>query len=181
MRAANEAGLRVDSIGVFSVRRHFTVSSTSKTLPAALEPGDSLVVTIAFERPDAGVTSGSARVFCNDERNTARQIRLLGTVGSTSSVDEEQDLTSALSIAVIPNPVIDRGTIKLDVFRDDLLHGSSVSIRDIMGRTVAELHAGDLPRGEVDFDMPRILAPGTYLVVVESGRLRTSQTFIVTR
>lgn len=181
VRAANEAGLRVDSIGVFSVRRHFTVSSTSKTLPAALEPGDSLVVTIAFERPDAGVTSGSARVFCNDERNTARQIRLLGTVGSTSSVDEEQDLTSALSIAVIPNPVIDRGTIKLDVFRDDLLHGSSVSIRDIMGRTVAELHAGDLPRGEVDFDMPRILAPGTYLVVVESGRLRTSQTFIVTR
>ncbi|MBU3700011.1 MAG: hypothetical protein FGM33_08395 [Candidatus Kapabacteria bacterium] len=181
IRAANKAGLRVDSLSAFSVRKHFSVVSTSLPLPANIEQGDSLVVILAFERPDAGTTSGSLRIFSNDERNAGRQVRLLGTVGTTSVEEQEPDLSTALSVAVVPNPVIDRATIKLDVFRADLLRGATVSVRDIMGRTVAELHSGDLSQGEADFDMPSMLAAGTYLVVVESGRLRTSLPFIISR
>ncbi|MBU3700368.1 MAG: hypothetical protein FGM33_10245 [Candidatus Kapabacteria bacterium] len=181
IRAANKAGLRVDSLSAFSVRKHFSVVSTSLPLPANIEQGDSLVVILAFERPDAGTTSGSLRIFSNDERNAGRQVRLLGTVGTTSVEEQESDLSTALSVAVVPNPVIDRATIKLDVFRADLLRGATVSVRDIMGRTVAELHSGDLSLGEADFDMPSMLAAGTYLVVVESGRLRTSLPFVISR
>jgi hypothetical protein len=181
IRAANNAGLRVDSVSAFSVRKHFSVVSTSVPLPASIEQGDSIVVIVAFERPDAGTTSGSLRIFSNDERNAARQIRLLGTVGTTSVDEQELDLSTALSVAVVPNPVIDRATIKLDVFRADLLRGATVSVRDIMGRTVAELHTGDLALGEANFDMPSMLAAGTYLVIVESGRLRTSLPFIISR
>lgn len=180
VRAANETGLRVDSIGIFSVRKHFSVVSTSKTLPATVMPGDSLVVTMAFERPDAGTTSGSARVYSNDERNPARLIRLSGTAGTTS-VREEEELSSAVSISVVPNPVMDNGTIRLNVVREDLLRGVSVVIRDIMGRAVATIHHGDLTFGEQTFDVPSSLTGGMYVVSIETDASRIASPFVISR
>ncbi len=180
VRAANDAGLRVDSIGIFSVRKHFSVATTSKTLPTTLSPGDSLVVTMAFERPDAGTTSGSARVYCNDERNPARLVRLVGTAGTTS-VMEEEDLASAVTVNVVPNPVMDNGTIRLNVVREDLLRGVSVVIRDIMGRTVATIHRGDLVFGEQAFDVPSSLTGGMYVVSIETAASRFATPFVISR
>ena len=181
VRAANNAGLRVDSIGIFSVRKHFSVVSTSIPLPASIEQGDSLVVTLAFDRPDAGTTSGSARIYCNDERNVARLVRLVGVAGTSTSVDEEEDLTSAVAVTVVPNPVMDNGVVRLNVFREDLLRSCSVVVRDIMGRTVAVVHQGSLGFGEQVFELPSTLAGGSYIVSIETDATRVTTPFVVTR
>jgi hypothetical protein len=180
IRAANSAGLRVDSVSAFSVRRHFSVTSTSIPLPATLAQGDSLVVTIAFERPDAGTTSGSLRVFCNDERNPAKQVRLVGTVLVTG-VDDAFEPTMAVVMDVVPQPVMESAEVRLQVYRSDLLTDAEIVVRDLMGRHIATIHRGALAQGEQRFTIPASLPSGSYVVTIESALVRQSVPMLITR
>jgi hypothetical protein len=179
VRSGSSAPLRVDSLAIFSVRKHFTVVSTSTPLPATLEQGDSIVVTVEFERPDAGLTSGSMRVYCNDERNAARQVRLVGRVGTTSV--DESDVSSVLACDIVPHPVTDHGTLRVQVYQSELLRESTIAIRDLMGQVVAIVHRGDVSNGEVRFDIPTSLASGSYTVSIESEYVRHAIPLVITR
>jgi hypothetical protein len=167
-------------MAIFSVRKHFSIVSTSKQLPVTLEQGDSIVVTLAFDRPDAGLTSGSIRVYCNDERNLARQVRLIGTVGTTS-VHDETEISSILACDIVPHPVADQGTLRLQVYQGELLRASTVAVRDLIGQTVAVIYRGDIENGEVRFDIPTSLASGSYTVSIESEYVRHAIPLVITR
>lgn len=172
IRAANDVPLRVDSLTIFSVRKHFFLVSTSKQLPTTLQPGDSIVVTLAFERPDAGTTSGSIRVYSNDERNSAKQVRLVGVVGTTDVNEEVIDPSMVVVGDVVPHPVRDQSTLRLQVYREDLLAGAQIIVRDLVGRAVATLHAGNLAAGEHAFTIPTELPVGSYVITIESAVVR---------
>ena len=180
VRSGSAAPLRVDSLAIFSVRKHFSVVSTSVSLPATIQQGDSIVVTVAFERPDAGLTSGSMRVYCNDERNSARQVRLVGTVGTTS-VNDEADVSSVLACDIVPHPVTDQGVLRLQVYQSDMLRTCMITIRDLTGQIIATIHQGDVSNGEVRFDIPASLVSGTYAVSIESDHVRYAMPLVITR
>ncbi|MFN4985039.1 MAG: peptide-N-glycosidase F-related protein [Ignavibacteria bacterium] len=180
VRSGSTAPLRVDSMAIFSVRKHFSLISTSVPLPVTLEQGDSIMVTLAFERPDAGLTSGSIRVYCNDERNLARQVRLIGTVGTTG-VDDETEISAILASDIVPHPVADQGTLRLQVYQAELLRASTVTVRDLIGQTVAIMYRGDIENGEVRFDIPASLASGSYTIAIESEYVRHAIPLVITR
>ena len=180
IRSGSAAPLRVDSLGIFSVRKHFSVISTSVPLPVTIQQGDSIVVTLAFERPDAGLTSGSIRVYCNDERNAARQVRLIGNVGTTS-VDDELDVSSILACDVVPHPVADNGTLRMQIYQSELLRGSTIAVRDLMGNVVSIIHQGDVANGEVRFDIPVSLPSGSYTISIQSEYVRFTTPLVITR
>lgn len=180
IRAANSAGLRVDSVSAFSVRRHFSVVSTSVPLPVTLAEGDSVVVTVAFDRPDAGTTSGSLRVFCNDERNAAKQVRLVGTVLVTG-VDDTFEPSMAVVMDVVPQPVTESATVRLQVYRADLLVDAEIVVRDLMGRVVSTIHRGALAEGEQRIAVPASIPSGSYVVSIESPLVRQSIPMVITR
>lgn len=179
IRAANDVPLRVDSLTIFSVRKHFFLVSTSKQLPTTLQAGDSIVVTLAFERPDAGTTSGSIRVYTNDERNSAKQVRLVGVVGTTDVNEEIVDPSMVVVGDVVPHPVRDNATLRLQVYREDLLAGGQVIVRDLVGRIVATIHAGNLSAGEHTFAIPTSLPIGSYVISIESSVVRQTIPLVI--
>jgi hypothetical protein len=179
VRAGNDVPLRVDSLTIFSVRKHFFLVSTSQQLPVTLQAGDSLVVTLAFERPDAGTTSGSIRVYTNDERNSAKQVRLVGVVGTTDVNEEIVDPSMVVVGDVVPHPVRDNATLRLQVYREDLLAGGQVIVRDLVGRIVATIHAGNLSAGEHTFAIPTSLPIGSYVISIESSVVRQTIPLVI--
>lgn len=181
IRSTTDAPLRVDSLAIFSVRKHFSVVSTSAPLPAVLAKGDSIVVVLAFDRPDAGTTSGSIRVYSNDERQSAKQVRLIGTVGATSVDDNVIDPTSAFVVDVVPHPVADKGTVRLQVYRPELLLDAQIIVRDLVGRHIASIHRGNLAAGEQRFELPATLPSGSYRISVESTMVRQTIPLVITR
>ncbi|MCX6140839.1 MAG: peptide-N-glycosidase F-related protein [Candidatus Kapabacteria bacterium] len=181
IRSVTDSPLRVDSLGIFSVKKHFSVVSTSKPLPATLAKGDSITVTLAFARPDAGNTSGSIRVYCNDERQSAKQVRLLGSVLTTGVEDESIEPSSVVVFDVVPHPVTDAGTVRLQVYRSDLLRDAQIIVRDLVGRQIATIYRGDIAEGEQRFDLPTTIPTGTYVVSVESGLVRQTIQLVITR
>lgn len=180
IRSGSSAPLRVDSMAIFSVRKHFAIVSTSMALPATLQHGDSIVVIVAFERPDAGLTSGSIRVYCNDERNLAKQVRLLGNVGTTS-VHDDLDVSTVLACDVVPHPITDNGTLRLQVYQSDMLRSTTIAIRDMIGQIVAVLHQGDVVNGEMRVDIPSTVASGSYTISIESDYVRHTIPLVITR
>ncbi|MBK6419974.1 MAG: hypothetical protein IPF79_12395 [Ignavibacteria bacterium] len=181
IRSMTDAPLRVDSLAIFSVRKHFFLVSTSVALPATLAKGDSIVVILAFERPDAGTTSGSIRVYSNDERQSAKQVRLVGTVGTTSVDDNVIDPTSVFVLDVVPHPVADHGTVRLQVYRPELLRDAQIIVRDLVGRQIVAIHRGDLAAGEQRFELPTSIPSGSYRISVESTMVRQTIPLVITR
>jgi hypothetical protein len=108
--SATSEPLVIDSVNAFSVRNHYRISGTSRPLPTTLMPGESLEVRVTFDRPDAGTTSGTLRIYSNDVRTSVRTVRLVGTVGATS-VEDEIDLRNVIESGVVPNPVTADGEI----------------------------------------------------------------------
>jgi len=181
IRSSTAAPLRVDSLAIFSVRKHFSVVSSSVPLPAILGPTDSIIVTMAFERPDAGTTSGSVRVYSNDERSSAKQIRLIGTVLVTGVDDGFIEPSMVVVLDVVPHPIADAGTVRLQVYRADLLQDAKIVVRDLVGRLVATIHQGNISDGEQRFDIPTSIPSGSYIVSVESNIIRQSIPLVITR
>ena len=179
IRAANDVPLRVDSLSIFSVRKHFFVVSTSQQLPTTLQPGDSIVVTLAFERPDVGTSSGSIRVHTNDERNSAKQVRLVGVVGTTNVNDDVIDPSMVVIGDVVPHPVRDNAALRVQVYREDLLTGAQIIVRDLVGRLVATVHTGNLTAGEHSFEIPASLPVGSYVISIESSMVRQTIPLVV--
>ncbi len=171
----------MDSIAIFSVRKHFSVVSTSIPLPTTLAKSDSIVVTMAFERPDAGLTSGSLRVYSNDERQSAKQVRLVGTVLTTDVEDEVLEPSSVLVLDVVPHPVSESAVIRMQVFHSEMLRDARIIIRDLVGQHIATILAGDIVDGEQRFDLPRNIPTGSYIISVESNLVRQSIPLIINR
>ncbi len=180
VRSASSAPLRIDSVSIFSVRKHFFVESTSTPLPATLGPNDSLVVVVAFERPDAGSTSGSLRVFSNDERNSSLVVRLLGVVGTTS-VAEAVENTLPIAADVVPQPAASAALVRVECFSATPLENTTIVVRNILGAEVHRLYSGVLVAGQQQFPIPSELPTGSYTVWIESGRFRSSVPFVIVR
>ncbi len=180
--SANSETVRVDSVNVFSTRGHFSVQSSSKPWPFTLRGTDTVFVTVAFDRPDDGTTSGTLRVYSNDVRSPVKFVKLLGTVGTTG-VEEfpTPALTDLITLNVIPNPISLEGNVELNLTNTQPLSNTLIAIHDVMGRTLFTLHTGTLMPGKAVFPVPQGLAVGTYSVVVRSvSQIVTSQ-FVVAR
>ena len=181
IRSISDAPLKVDSIAIFTVRKHFSVVSTSIPLPTTLAKSDSIVVTMAFERPDAGTTSGSLRVYSNDERQSAKQVRLLGVVLATDVEEEAIEPSSVFVLDVLPHPVSERAVVRMQVYHSEMLRGASIIIYDLIGQHIATIFNGDVADGEQQFALPENIPTGSYIVTVESKLVRLSIPLIINR
>lgn len=180
VRSLTSAPLRIDSVTAFSARKHFNVVTASMALPALLHPGDSMVVIVAFERADAGTTSGTLRIFSNDERTPTRQVRLIGTVGVTG-VDDAVDPNSVVALQVLPHPVTEGAIVKLHVFDASLLDDARIVIRNVIGQTVATLFQGSIVVDQSEYSIPSTLAAGFYVISIESPSVKQSVPLVINR
>lgn len=172
--------LVIDSVNTFSVRNHYRIAGTSRPLPTTLMPGESLEVRVTFDRPDNGTTSGSLRIYNNDERASVRTVRLVGTVGATS-VDEASPLAFALEAGVVPNPITADGEIIMNILQPELVPSLAVVIYDAMGREMVRAFDGVVTSSSMQFAVPSTLPSGSYTMVVETAIGRLSSPFVVTR
>jgi len=177
--SVTDAPLVVDSVNVFSVRNHFFVTDVSQPLPITLQKGESIDVTVKFDRSDAGSSAGTLRVYSNDERNTVKAVRLLGVSG-VSSVDE-QHIEHLVQIGVVPNPVSADGDVVIDRLRDGVSVQAEVLVVDAVGNTVATLLQGALESSSLRLPLPTDLASGSYRVILRTGSGWISAPFVIAR
>ncbi len=178
--ANSSAPLVIDSVNVFSIRDHFFITDVSTELPTTLNEGDTIYATVSFDRPDAGSSSGTMRIYSNDERMNVKPIRLLGTSG-VSSVDELSDLHHTFELGVVPNPVTSDGQIMVNALKGALAHPITVTITDAVGRTVATVFSGTMSADALTVPVPSGLSAGSYRVVLMTEAGRISSGFVVTR
>jgi len=180
--AATDAPLLIDSVNAFSIRGHFAVTNTSRTLPATLNQGDTLYVTVEYNRPEIGSSSGTLRVYNNDERNGTKTIRLLGTTGATH-VDNDQSVSGMFAeVGVVPNPVSSHdGTIVVTPLQGYAGQLVTVEVVDAIGTVVAAVYSGVLPSGDLQIPVPTALASGSYRIVLTSSAGRLSEPFVIAR
>ncbi len=172
---ANPAGLHIDSISVFHIRKYFTIVSTSRPLPLDLAHGDTIAVTVAFLRDALGTSSGTLRIHSNDERQPAKIVKLIGAAGSTS-VDDEDGRAGASGqsgpeLQVIPNPSDGNATIILD-------RVAHIRVFDALGALVFEQTA--TPESMHGMALPQFVS-GSYTIVASVGNTRSTALYVVVR
>ena len=95
------------------------------------------------------------------------------------NVSEEEDAPAgALSVSVSPNPSRGAATV---AFALPSSAEARVSVLDVLGREVAVLADGPQAAGPHQTRLPRDLAAGVYVVVVETGAERATRTVTVVR
>ncbi len=182
IRPEDEAGLRVTSARVSSLRNVFTLVRTEPAIPTGgldLAQDDSLVVHVAYTRADAGKNTGTLIVESNDMRTSSKAVRLLGSAGDVSSVIH-QATPSYIGIDVIPHPV--RGAAEVVITPTDAPSSPiRVQLIDAVGRVVAVLYNGVIEGGVLRLPIDESVASGTYLLSVDAGALVQTQTIVVAR
>ncbi len=176
--SATSAPLRIDSVIAFSIRGYFTIENTTMTLPATLRQGDTLFVTVGFLRPDLGVTSGTVRIFSNDEKSPLRLVRLVGNAVVTDVEEHETYPWISAEIGVVPNPVTADGEIQLEVAEITGNHESTNSllgsqcrivITDMLGRVEEVVFDGILESSSLRFAVPPALPIGSHVASLQSS------------
>jgi Ca-activated chloride channel homolog len=105
--------------------------------------------------------------------------------GNATSVEDERSATASLC-SISPNPVSGRARISIDL---SLYFGQHITVRiiDIEGRTVAELHDGDVQTHLLILDWEATdasgqpLTNGSYFVAVSVGGVQFMTRFVVVR
>ena len=111
-----------------------------------------------------GTSDGGNNIYIDD-------IQVSGPLGVT---DSEQNFAFNVS----PNPLLTDGTVNLEVKETD---NYVVSVLDVTGREIVELHQGSLASGVHRFDVSRHMfsSAGVYLIQVQADGLRTIKKLIV--
>jgi len=165
----NRTGLHIDSISNFSLKKYFTVESMSRPTPTDLAFGDTMSVTVAFLRDALGKSTGTLRVHSNDERQPAKQVKLIAEAGATSV--EYNRVLPGPELQVVPNPSDGNASIVLD--RAALIH-----VHDALGRVVFEYNATIESLQAIT--LPELLS-GTYTITAIAGNARTTIVYVVVR
>lgn len=176
----NSEGLHIDSINIASVRNHFDIVSVTPALRNVdLAFGDTMTIKVSFMRPDDGTTSGSLRIYSNDQRLPVKSVRLVGTAGDPTSVAGDDIVRMHAEVGVVPNPVI--GTGEAIVVLDERVagHRGRVVVRDAMGRDAATLFDAVVTSREFHLPLPSTLAAGMYYLTFESMAVTVSTPFSV--
>lgn len=176
--SGSDAPLRVDSVTVFNAMKHFEITSISRPLPAILNPGDTIDVVVTFSRPDAGKSSGTMRVYNNDERALTKTIRVIGNAGSTGITET---LTSELLCTVVPNPVISSGELVIFNNSGTVIDGCTVIIADMLGRTVHTLQNVVIDSETTRISLTEPFGAGAYTATVQAGATRITTNFVVVK
>ncbi len=100
--------------------------------------------------------------------------------GAVTGVDDGPTAVTELALSeAAPNPVRDRASIRVAMPTSGR---ARVTVYDLMGRTVATLHDGDLAAGETRLDLDAAtLAAGTYVVRLETPSGNRTRTITVVR
>lgn len=100
--------------------------------------------------------------------------------GAVTDVEETPAVVTELALSnVAPNPVRERGTVRVAM---PTAGRARVTVYDLMGRTVATLHEGDLPAGETRLTLDAsALASGTYVMRLETATGTQTRTITVNR
>ncbi len=174
---ANSQPLIVDSINIISFRNYFSIVSIDRSLPDTLLAGDTIHVTVRFDREDVGTASATIRVYSNDVRTPVAIVRAIGNTGATH-VDDMFDLHHYAQMAIVPNPVTSQGIVSLQRF-DATLRAVTITVIDNIGRVVCTLFEGTLDSNSLELPLPERLGAGAYYVVVASNRGTAAVPFVV--
>lgn len=119
------------------------------------------------EPPDVPAAGGEAR---------ATSVLLRGTRGAPPS---EPEVPPGLAVSVVPNPSA-RGQGRVRV-TTDTSGPLRITLTDVLGRRIASLADRSVESASVDVPLPASLAPGVYVVLVQSGDATTSVPVTVLR
>jgi hypothetical protein len=135
-------------------------------------------LTVAnIDRADSGKLYRT--VFSNDCGNdTTTAARLTVFSDNPTGVDDPTGTTSALSLAVTPNPTADRAEFHLRLPRAG---NARLIVTDINGRLVREVSSGALPEGEttITFDGSSLPSGAYAATLIFNGTRRTVKLSIV--
>lgn len=145
---ANEAGLEVSSVSITTNQPALSVT-TSKVLPAFLDQGEELEVTVTFTPQDTGSVATEVGVVTNSGGTGPTLVSITGhAFDDVSSVELSTVAENLFSIRVLPNPVKEQLQLALT-----LRHSVDATVRlvDITGATVLSIHEGNVVAGVRNF------------------------------
>lgn len=167
---ATSAPLRIDSINIRDTRDYYSIVSTSANLPVVLNATDSLRVVVRFNRPDAGTSTGSARVYSNDERMPIKIVRLIGNTAATS-VDDHGLNNLSVPMYVFPNPA--GAGSRLTLTSTGIRQGqATMSISDIMGNQIYRGSQLVTEAETIYFNLPPGISTGLFSITCEQNGIR---------
>ncbi|MEM1057105.1 MAG: T9SS type A sorting domain-containing protein [Bacteroidota bacterium] len=105
----------------------------------------------------------------------AFMVRAIGQPIATDTEDAPE--IASVQVRVSPNPSVGPARIRLEMPRAGVVR---VEVVDLLGRSLARVHQGDLAKGTHDLLLPD-LAPGSYGVRAETGAGVTVERFVVVR
>lgn len=157
----NDAPLLVDSINIVSVKNYFTIKSVSRSLPTTLQYGDSIQVTVVFDRSDVGASSATLRVYSNDERTPVKTIRCIGNNGATGVADLTE---GSVSVCIVPQPANNNAVIQAEVY-DQNIKITSIVVVNSLGEEVYHTTVSD---ALLRWPVPTWIPSGRYVVLVQT-------------
>lgn len=177
---ANAAGLRISKISASSLKNYFTITRVSRdtTGGMTLAAGDTLEIDVAFSTTDLGRRTGSLRIDCDDQRTPTKSIRLVGETSNTSSVHDAVP-TELINLRIVPNPVSTMGEAVVEC--SEIPTTLRLSVRDVIGRTVAVLFDGTPASDVLRIALPEFIAQGMYHLTYETPTGLLSTPFVIAR
>lgn len=156
----------------------YTVTQGDEGLPKDIAPGLSHKVIVTYT-PEVKERTSTAilDISSNDEAHPTISIAYSGTCqDTTSSVNYTNDKN--VSLEVLPNPIVNNGTIRLNIA--DGYKNIVLSVIDASGRKVAELYNGFYSTGKYDFVInANDYSSGAYTVIANINGEAVTVPFII--
>jgi hypothetical protein len=173
-------GLRVTKLAASSIKNYFTITRLSRDTTGGLDLafGDTLEIDVQFSTTDVGRRTGTLRIDCNDERTPTKSIRLIGETSSTASVNDAVP-SELIDLRIVPNPITTSGEAIVEL--SDLPATVKLTVRDVIGRTVAVLFDGHPTTQSMRLQLPDGIAQGMYHLTYETSKGIMSTPFVIAR
>ncbi len=161
----------------------FALSEDSPWLSLSTTSGDAPATIILnfnpADLPDGPVTTTISLTLANSAYEFATSIPVSFYIGVNTSVEEDDSLPSNLALTVAPNPVNIQTTVRFGLAEETDV---TLTMYDMLGRQVAELHRGRQTPGAHAIPVNvAILPSGVYFVrLIANGTVQTKR-FTVAR
>ncbi len=179
---ANSKGLEVSNLSiVFGTQRGYSVVSTEPQLdsiPVQLDSGMKMTITIKFKPPKTGNMITSLNIYNNDDINSLKQIKLIGTGLDANGVKEFD--SENLYLNVNKNPVSNHAEIKYGT-GNFATTNTKLILYNSLGQLVRIVHSGltDIDNS-CDLNVSD-LSIGVYYLVFSSGKSSITKPVIVVK
>ncbi|PKL84855.1 MAG: hypothetical protein CVV22_10785 [Ignavibacteriae bacterium HGW-Ignavibacteriae-1] len=169
-----DADLEIETIGFDGLDKSYF--SFASSMISTIQPGNDMIVQIAFSPTETRVYNASVIIETNDIANKWVEINLSGEGISTPNSVRDFDLSDYLSL--FPNPAISQLNINFNNM--NIRQIEKMHISDLNGTAVTDSFSVNGDKLEYTFDLST-LANGIYFLVCEIGGQRYSTKFSIVR